>query len=431
MAGVAKRLWLRSAAPAACACATLWATPAAAASDLDLFSADTLELSGDVRLGATDGEKSWVDGGFGKLRSGGSGDNDFRLLPQIGNVSLVWKPQLTWSLGATVVASVQGGERTEAGLSQAYLIFRPMRGSKVSFSGRAGLLWPPISLEHEGADWHVAQSITPSAINSWIGEEVRPIAVEGTIGAKLGLHELRATAAIMAANDTSGTLLTFRGWALHDRTTIAFRRQPLPPLGEIVSGYQAPFTHPLLDIRHGFADRPGYYAKLAWQPPIPVRFELFRYDNRADPEAVNQDLEWGWRTQFNHVGLVADLGGGATLKAQVMDGRTRMGFVEAVGRRWVDNRFRSAFALLSRPFGRFGLAARIDAFDTRNHGSDVGDEYDDTGWSAMIAGRRDFGRLTAIVELLHVSSRREDLNDFGLAPRQRQTQLQGELRMGW
>ena len=108
--------------------------------------------------------------------------------------------------------------------------------------------------------------------------------------------------------------------------------------------------------RRGFARRPGYYAKLAWQPPVPVRIELFRYDNRADPEDVNRDLEWGWRTHFNNVGLVAKLGGGAELKVQAMEGRTRMGFVEPDGRRWVDNRFRSAFALLTRPFGPVGLA---------------------------------------------------------------------------
>ncbi len=45
------------------------------AADLDLFSADTFELSGDVRLVAVDGERSWVDGGFGKLRSGSDGDS--------------------------------------------------------------------------------------------------------------------------------------------------------------------------------------------------------------------------------------------------------------------------------------------------------------------------------------------------------------------
>src|SRR3954452_1070732 len=222
MAGVGKRLLHGSAAPVVCALAALWASPASAESSLKLFSPDTLELVGDVRLVAVDGEKSWLDDCFGKLRSSGGGDN-FRVRPQLGNVNLIWQPQFTWSLSATVVGSLQGGERTEAGLSQAYLCFRPMRSNKLAVSARVGLMWPPISLEHEGADWHVKDSITPSAINSWIGEEVRPVAAEGTIAATLGQHKLRAAAALMAANDTAGTLLTFRGWALHDRTTLAFR----------------------------------------------------------------------------------------------------------------------------------------------------------------------------------------------------------------
>src|SRR5947209_8264127 len=224
MAGSGNRVRMRSALPWGCALAGLCAAPAAA-SDLRLFTADNFELTGDLRLVAADGARSWVDGGFGKLRSGSNGD--FRVRPELGNANLIWQPQFTWALGATVVGSVQGGERTDAGLSQAYLTFKPMRSSKLAFSARAGLMWPPVSLEHEGADWHVADSITPSAINSWIGEEVRPAALEGTIGADLGRHKLRATGALMAANDTSGTLLTFRGWALHDRTTLAFRRQPL------------------------------------------------------------------------------------------------------------------------------------------------------------------------------------------------------------
>ena len=424
MAYAAKRLLVRSAIPWGCAIAALWATPASAA---DFFSADTVELSGDLRLVAVDGPESWVDGGFGKLRSGSNGDP--RVTPQLGNASIVWKPEFTWSLGATVVGSFQGGERTEAGLSQAYLTFKPMRGTKIAASGRLGLMWPPVSLEHEGADWHVRDSITPSAINSWIGEEVRPVAAEATLAATLGSHQLRATAAVMAANDTAATLLTFRGWALHDRTTLAFHRQPLPPLGEF-TGIQAPYTHPLIDLHEGFAHRPGYYAKLAWQPPVPVRFELFHYDNRANPEDVTLDMEWGWHTRFDNVGLVADLGGGTEFRAQALTGRTHMGFVEE-GRRWINNRFRSAFVLLSRPFGPYGLAVRAEAFGTHNRGGWWTEEYDERGWSAMIAGKRDFGHFTGLVELLHVSSRNGSLEEQGLAPRQRQTQGQAELRMRW
>ena len=427
MARVANRLLVRSAVPLGCALAALWAAPAAA-SDLKLFTADTLELNGDLRLVGVDGEESWVDGGFGKLRSGG--DGGLKVQPQLGNVNLVWKPQFTWSLSAAVVGTLQGGQRTEAGISQAYLSFKPMRGSKVAFSARAGLMFPPVSLEHEGADWHVKDSITPSAINSWMGEEVRPVALEGSVGVNLGEHKFRGTLALFAANDTAGTLLTFRGWALHDRITLAFNGQPLPPLGPDWDGVQAPYTHPLIDLHRGFADRPGYYGKLAWQPPMPVRVELFHYDNRADPEDVNTDLEWGWHTRFDNLGLVANLGGGAELKAQALQGRTRMGFEEE-GLRWVDNRFRSAFALLAKPVGTVGLAARIEAFDTRNRGGSWSDEYDEHGWSAMVAAKREFGPVTGLVELLHVSSKSPAREHADEEERQEQTQVQADLRMRW
>ena len=400
-----------------------------AASDLDLISADTLSLTGDVRLSATSGEESWVDGGFGKLDTSGHG-GDVRVTPQLGAIDLIWQPRFSWSLSATVVGSLQGGERTEAGLEQAFVSFKPMRGERLRISARAGLMWPSVSLEHEGADWHVRDTITPSAINSWFGEEVRPLAAEVTASTMAGEHRLSATAGIFAANDTAGALLTFRGWALHDRTTLAFRRQPLPHLPEAIEYDQPRFTHPLLDVEPGFAHRPGYYAKLVWQPPVPVRIELFRYDNRADPEAVDDDLEWGWHTQFNHLGIVADLGGHTELKLQALTGRTRMGITEDNGI-WIDNRFRAAFALVSHSFTKGGVAARIDAFDSRQHGSLVDAESNETGWAATLSGHRDFGPVTAFVELLHVSSDREHPDEVDLAPRQRQTRVQGQLRVRW
>ena len=428
MASVAKRPLHSSAALAACAVGLLRPDPAHAESDARLFTPDTIEAFGDLRLVAVDGERSWVYGGFGKLRSGS--DGDLRVQPQLGNLTIAWRPQFSWSLSATIVGSVQGGQRTQAGLSEAYLSFRPLRGDKAAFSARAGLMWPPVSLEHEGADWHVRDSITPSAINSWIGEEVRPVAIEPSLAFSLGEHKLRATAAVMAANDTSGTLLTYRGWALHDRTTLAFGSQPLPPFGEPLKYFLPRFTHPLLDIDGGFAHRPGYYAKLAWQLPVPVRVEAFRYDNRADPEVTNQDHESGWRTEFNNLGLVADLGAGTVLRAQAMSGRTRLGMFTN-GARWVDTRFHSAFALLTKTFGPVGLAARVEAFDTRNEGSSWTDEYDETGWSAMLAGKRDFGRLTGLVEILHVSSNVPAREHVELERRQDQTQFQAQLRIHW
>ena len=98
MGSLARRLGNGGAIPLGCALTALWPAPANAQSGAQIFTRDAFEISGDVRLVAVDGEKGWVDGGFGKLRSGN--DGDFRIQPQLGNVSLVWKPQFTWSLGA-------------------------------------------------------------------------------------------------------------------------------------------------------------------------------------------------------------------------------------------------------------------------------------------------------------------------------------------
>ena len=396
----------------------------------EILSPETLSVTGTVSFAATDGEESWVDGGFGKLSTSG-GEDDFRVRPLVSEANLIWQPRFNWALSATVVGTFQGGERSEAGISEAYLSYKPMRSSNTRFSARAGLMWPPVSLEHEGADWHVADTITPSAINSWIGEEVRPLALEGTIGTGIGDHKLTATAAVFAANDTAGTLLSFRGWALHNRRTLAFNDQPLPPFEPEEEGYQAPFTHPLLDVGPGFASRPGYYAKLSWQPPAPVRFELLRYDNRAEPTDVNEDIEWGWRTHFNNIGMEGDVEG-MRIRAQAVTGRTRMGFEEPpLGRHWIDMRFRSAFLLVSWPVGKVGIAARIEAFETRNRGSWWNEEYDEDGWAATLAGKRELGPFTGLVELVHVSSENPARDHVQLAPRQKQTRLQADLRLGW
>src|SRR3954463_5225229 len=133
MCTVVRRLRRGRAIPLGCALAALCPSAANASSDTRILTADTFHLSGDVRLVGVDGEKSWVDGGFGKLRSGS--DGDFRVQPQLGNVTVAWQPQLSWSLGATLSGSVQGGQRTQAGVGEAYLSYRPMRSSgNIAFS---------------------------------------------------------------------------------------------------------------------------------------------------------------------------------------------------------------------------------------------------------------------------------------------------------
>jgi hypothetical protein len=110
------------------------------------------------------------------------------------------------------------------GLDEAYVTYRPEPTDAVNVSARAGLFFPPASLEHDGPDWSLSRTLTPSAINSWIAEEVKVAGVEATLHTALASRPVSLTLAAFEGDETAGALLAYRGWALHDlRATEASR----------------------------------------------------------------------------------------------------------------------------------------------------------------------------------------------------------------
>jgi hypothetical protein len=402
--------------------AGLLALPCASAAGAEPALPGGFSATVDLRVAAADGEASWTDGGFGKLRFGGGADGDYRLKPRLAEGVLVWQPRLGWALSGTVVAAAQRGQEHAVDLVEAFATWKPMPRGGTRVSVRAGLMWPPVSLEHEGAAWTVADMITPSAVNSWIGEEVKVVGAEATVSR----GTLSATAAVFGFNDTAGTLLAFRGWALHDLKATAFGHQTLPPLNAFLAGgVQAPATLPSVELD----DRPGFYGKLAWRPAPAVALEAFYYDNRANPEAVSPALQWGWRTRFVDVGARVQLAEHTRLLAQAMTGSTRMGYDEGYGI-WVHTRFRAAYARLSQQVGRATLSGRIDLFGTTDRGSETGPQESEDGWAATgAAAYRVSPHVQLLVEALRVDSRRGARLRLGLDPRQVQNQLQAALRL--
>lgn len=396
----------------------------------DILSGRTLSILLDGRLVAVDGERSFLRRGFGKTRFSGAADGDFRVVPVPVEADLIWTPRFTNSLSGNVSASWQRGQENPVDLLEGFVTFIPPRGEHISFSAKAGLYWPEISLEHAtGGAWSTVYTITPSVINAWVGEEVKVIGAEATVTATLGQNEVSLTGGVFGFNDTSGTLLSFRGWGVHDLKATAFGHIQLPVLNAFMTRAQAPTTRSLLEID----DRPGFYGRLEWRPPSPFSINVFYYDNRGDPTKFNPSLQWGWRTRFVNVGVSASPDDRTRILAQAMYGTTQMGIIPAGQTRyWVDTKYRSAFVLVARDIadGKGQISARFELFDTRERGSRMTPTESENGGAGTLAGRwRLTDALTGYLELLHVRSRRDVRVRTGASPFQAQTLLQASLRL--
>ncbi len=398
--------------------ALVLASAGSAQARAELFSRDTFSGLIDLRLVAADGEASWIDGRVGKARFG-----DGRQGLRLGEAALVWNPRLSDTVSAVIVGESQDGQRHLVDLGEGYLAYRSRPGSALRVSARAGVFYPPISLEHDGLDWSVPDTITPSAINTWVAEETKVVGIEATLRRTLAGQAFSLTVGGFKNGDTSGTELTFRGWALHDLKSPVFGRFPLPPLSARMAQRQAPSTTPLAEID----GRIGYYGRVEWRPSSVLAFDLFGYENEGDRTSADANREWSWETRFWNLGMRLDLDAVA-VKAQVMTGETLMGYSNANGV-WADMGFDAAYVSASKAVGPGSATLRYDRFSTDDRTNKATDNNAEHGWSGLAAYRWNIRPNSQIVfEALHIDSFRRDRARLGSAPRQNQTVLQTAFR---
>ncbi len=401
--------------------------PGAACAQSDVI--DRLGISGsvDARIIIADGETNWQEGGNGKLRFDGNSNGDAQIHAAIADAHILVQP----TIGAFKLhldGRLQQSDHVRVGLNEAWIAWKPVPSGATRISARAGLFYPPTSMEHDGPGWTTTRTITPSAINSWIGEEVKVVGLEGKVSFPIGEHEISATGGLFGGNDTSGTLLTFRGWALHDVGSNAFQRQPLPKLSDFAFYYQAAFTTPVYEIDK----RLGFYGHVEWRLPERLSLNLTYYDNRGDPEAYVLHNEWGWRTRYFNLGMLFDVDDKTQIIGQAMRGNTKMGFHEDDGQIWFDNNFRSAYLLGSRDIGSGKLTVRGDYFAIDDNTNVDVDDNSETGWALTGAYMRPISSWARVgVEVMRVKSDRPARLNTGAAPKATQNQVQLSFRVGF
>src|ERR1700761_8907155 len=189
----------------------------ASAHALDLSDDLTITGYGDVRLVAPTDATSYLHGGLGKLRYG-DGATRARFAEAVAQADYA----VTDGLAAVAVLRAEPDDRNVVDALEAYLRYAPASDGDVSWSMKAGAFFPTISLENDDLGWASPYTLTPSAINSWIGDELRTIGSEATLRWKSSIGTISLIGAALCCNDQDGTLMASHGWTMDDRPTGLF-----------------------------------------------------------------------------------------------------------------------------------------------------------------------------------------------------------------
>jgi hypothetical protein len=331
---------------------------------------------------SVESQPPWLEGGFGRVTEGGDRAGDtvtaFRGHLQLG---LDWKPSEVWTVHAHGAAryepSEAGGKRV--GLVEGFVQYRPELTPSRALRLRAGLFFPPTSRENTDRLWQSPYTITLSALNTWIGEEMRSTGVDATLQGKSGDDEWELAGGAFLADDTSGALVAWRGWSFGDRLTSVGETLPLPPLSTFGPGRafedQQPGTKPV-DERDGHV---GWQARGRWSKPDVVLVQAAWTDNGGDRRLYHG--QYSWATRFGQAGLDLHLGKTVTIVGEAAIGDTGMG-PEVPGGPHVDVRFKVGYVLASWHAGRWRVTARFDRFRNEDRdGTAEPDGEDGHAWT--------------------------------------------------
>lgn len=394
----------------------------AVAADLQVAPWLQLDVAGlaDLRIVRTSGLRNSNDGGFGKVRFGAD-ETGAATGGRVGDASLVGTALLPNGIALVGHVRAEPYQRTALDVIEAYVRWRPVSTSAWRWQVKVGAFFPSISLENDGIAWSARYTLTPSAINSWVGEELRTIGGEGRLEWRGAVDRIAIQGALYGWNDPAGLMLAYRGWAFTDRPLGLIDRQQVPNEIAFHTGRVPPVY---FDLAREIDDRVGYYAGASWQRDGVGKLAVLRYDNRADSKA--RRTVFAWETKFWSVAAQTELADGLVLMAQAMDGWTQV-WPSAIQRSVTD--FSAAYLLLGYDVGRWRFGLRGDLFATRERSLAPRVELSEHGsaLTAAISYRLADGlRLTA--ELLRVDSQRQQREAVGLPARGRETQAQFSIR---
>jgi hypothetical protein len=369
----------------------------------------------DLRIVAPDDQETWLAGGLGKFRFGDTQpDPNFRLTEAVGQATVSFSDDFR----AVTTLRVEPEQRTGIDALDAYLTYTPISSGDWSWSAKAGAFFAPFSLENTDLGWTSPYTLTPSAIDSWFGDELRTVGGEITVRRRTPLGTIALTGALFCCDDPAGVLMADRGWSLDDRPTGLFEEPHLPNATLRLFGRPSPDR---TEIFSEIDNRIGWFGGANWVVPAMGTLSVYRYDNGADPSAHDDDY-FAWHTRFWSGGWESHFNG-FSLLAQALRGVTT---IEPAPPSYSTTQYQSAYALLAYDISdEWRIAGRAETFKTHS-ASTILSEDGHAFTAALSWMPRDWLRVTS--EAIALDSKRAEYALDGLAPAQSQTQFQLSAR---
>jgi len=251
-----------------------------------------------------------------------------------------WRPSMTLGGHVHILARTNGdgSRRGHAGVVEAWLDQNLERGDH-RFRFMEGAFFLPGSRENVDALWESPYTISSSALNSWMGEELRPIGVDAAYTFR---RRWTVGATAYRGNDTFGALPAVRGWQLHDRWTL---------LGEHVPVDEEYYT----SVSAETDGRIGWSARGRWNNDR-VSVQVIRIDNRSD--ALEHGELLNWLTRFD-IASVDVTQGDWTFVAEGGQGFTDV----IVQHERYRTPLRTGYVLVSRRLGSSRASVRAETYD--------------------------------------------------------------------
>ncbi|MDZ7869955.1 MAG: hypothetical protein U5L02_12315 [Rheinheimera sp.] len=323
--------------------------------------------------------------------------------------------------------SQQAALDAASGITEAWLQYQPLPIDGYRLKARAGWFYPALSLENTDIVWSSPYTSTFSAINSWYAEELRAKTLELSLSRPgrsfASNHSWQGVLGAFRDNDPLGTLISWRGFAVHNLQTRIGGRVDFahyPSLRRFPLDLQPDWVEPFAELD----GHTGWYGGLHYLYQQDTEIRFYHYDNQADPTVFVKG-QYAWLNRFNQLALQQQLSERWRLVSQWLDGHTEMGYETVL----VD--YRAAFVLLNYQHDLWQASVRYDHWQQWDRDQTAGDDNSGRGHNWTVALQYPLSaQWTLLGEFSRLNSHQASRGQWANWPLQRNF-YQSQLSLIW